>query len=911
MVFRLTHQKRSSLSHIDRKIALSFGAVVMVLMLLITGVATWLFAQQQKTGEDRLSVALAVTLSESISHISFSGKYHARLLVEDMQKKVPDLAYISVESNEGQIIAHSDSSRNDQNASVEEIASSQWSLAKDKPVIQERKLANKVIKEIVLPCRGEINSEIVGIVRLGIDIANIRKEMQATPLKLFFLSVGLTIIAISIVQLLSKYFSRTMKSLAIHIQGILDHAPIAVWISDQFGLRKLRSQEADNFFQLISRADSAADTLNRLVKMDSEVIQNGHWVEETVEIQCDSQNYVYLVSKFPITKNTNEQVSMICTFLRDITEQKKAETALRDSEERFRILFHSHDAPFLLIEPATGEIVDANISACRFYGYSQKELQGMLISNINTLSPAEIAFERDRAAKNLRQYFIFPHRLKSGEVRTVEVYASPVQIAGRNLLFSIIHDVTGQKLAEVTLRESERRLSFAIYATSDAIWEWNWISGRTYYSPRWYEMLGYENNQFPMTFDVWKQLCHPDDFQPAIDRIQKIVDIPHNLGYETEFRMKANDGSWKWILGRGNVVEREVDGKPILLCGTNTDITERKKVEEQLCLTQFSINNVNDCIYLMDENAHFFYVNDAACKRLGYQRDEFKLMKVFDIDPAFDRDLWETSWEKTMQQSSITIETIHKTKSGEAFPVEITTNRIDYGEVKYNCAIARDITQRKLAEKERRDMERQMQDVQKLESLGVLAGGVAHDFNNILTAILGHADLALLRLPPDSPAKENISKIEKGAQRAADLCRQMLAYSGRGQFVIELINLGDLISEMVHLLNISISKKAHLHLNFENHIPFIEGDATQIRQILMNLITNASEAIGDHDGTITISTGVMHCTREYFGETIISEALRMDSMFISKLQTPVAAWIKRPKNVFLNRSSQQNLPGVD
>lgn len=181
--------------------------------------------------------------------------------------------------------------------------------------------------------------------------------------------------------------------------------------------------------------------------------------------------------------------------------------------------------------------------------------------------------------------------------------------------------------------------------------------------------------------------------------------------------------------------------------------------------------------------------------------------------------------------------------------------------------------ERRNAENDRIDLERQILQTQKLESLGVLAGGIAHDFNNILMAILGHADLALDDLPPLSPARDSIGEIEKAARRAADLCRQMLAYSGRGRFVIERIDLSDLVDEMVHLLRTSITKKALLNLNIEKNLPPLMADATQMRQVLMNLVINASEAIGDRSGVITISTGAMDCTSDYLTETYLDENL--------------------------------------
>lgn len=184
-----------------------------------------------------------------------------------------------------------------------------------------------------------------------------------------------------------------------------------------------------------------------------------------------------------------------------------------------------------------------------------------------------------------------------------------------------------------------------------------------------------------------------------------------------------------------------------------------------------------------------------------------------------------------------------------------------------------DISERKRAEERRLQLERQMQQTQKLESLGVLAGGIAHDFNNLLTIILGNTSLALDDLPPLSPANESLLTIEKTSLRAAELCRQILAYSGKGRFVIDDIRLGNLVGDMFSLLQSSISKKATLNLNLKEPLPPLHGDPGQIRQVIMNLVTNASEAIGDRSGVITISTGLMQCSREYLCEAYLYENL--------------------------------------
>lgn len=177
--------------------------------------------------------------------------------------------------------------------------------------------------------------------------------------------------------------------------------------------------------------------------------------------------------------------------------------------------------------------------------------------------------------------------------------------------------------------------------------------------------------------------------------------------------------------------------------------------------------------------------------------------------------------------------------------------------------IARSLEEQKRLENERLQMEQQLLHAQKLESLGILAGGIAHDFNNILTSIVGNTELALMQLSPESPALENLYRIEKAAARATDLAKQMLAYSGKGKFVVEPIDLNCLIEEMGHMLEVSISKKAIIEYNLAPALPTVDADGTQLRQVIMNLVINASEAIGDQTGVISISTGYLDCTVAY------------------------------------------------
>jgi nitrogen-specific signal transduction histidine kinase len=184
--------------------------------------------------------------------------------------------------------------------------------------------------------------------------------------------------------------------------------------------------------------------------------------------------------------------------------------------------------------------------------------------------------------------------------------------------------------------------------------------------------------------------------------------------------------------------------------------------------------------------------------------------------------------------------------------------------------VTQDITEQVEAEQRRQKLEEQTKEAQRLESLGVLAGGIAHDFNNIMVSVLGYSDLALHALSPFSPARPLIEKIMKGGERAVELCSQMLAYSGKRQLAVGAVDLNAVVEEMSQLLEISVSKKAVVKYELAANLPAVEADATQLTQVVMNLIVNASEAIGEKSGVIGVSTGVMECDSDHWKNAFIS-----------------------------------------
>ncbi len=267
------------------------------------------------------------------------------------------------------------------------------------------------------------------------------------------------------------------------------------------------------------------------------------------------------------------------------------------------------------------------------------------------------------------------------------------------------------------------------------------------------------------------------------------------------------------------------------------------------------IHEASEAVVVTDPKGVIRYVNPAFERLSGYAADEAigrtcALVKSGEHDERFYRKMWQTITAGRHWHSEFR----NRRKDGAIYVVDQTIIPLldGKGEIVAFASMQRDIT-------ELQEMEARLRQNDRLHALGVMAGGIAHDFNNLLSAIMGNAELARSKLPEHAPATEHLARILKASQSAADLCQQMLAYSGKGKFVIKQVNLSRLLEDMGDLIGVSVPKHVNIERRLSPNLPPVEADIGQMRQLALNLITNAAEAIGEQPGRITLATGVMHC----------------------------------------------------
>jgi len=332
----MTVQKAPIIDRVDRKLAFSFGALTLVLMLLVTSVSSYLFIRLQSREEDRLAGALARIIGESVSKVSFSGTYHARLFVEEIKDKTPEIDAVSVESTDGRIIAHSDPSHNGRPVLGEDLAMLRKSLADRTIVVSERTTTrDTTAKIIVLPYGGGIDTETIGVIRLVVNVEKTRQDQQSGFISMLMIATILSCIAVVVILVLSRYFGSAVKELAVQLQAILDNSPALIYVKDRNGHYQFVNKAWHELFHTTNDNVKGKTDLELFPEtIAHQFMTNDHMVmhsdtpltiEEQVLVE-DGLRY-YHSTKVTI-RDTDGNSYGLCGISTDISERKKTEEAM-------------------------------------------------------------------------------------------------------------------------------------------------------------------------------------------------------------------------------------------------------------------------------------------------------------------------------------------------------------------------------------------------------------------------------------------------------------------------------------------------------------------------------------------------------------------------------------------------------
>jgi len=542
--------------------------------------------------------------------------------------------------------------------------------------------------------------------------------------------------------------------------------------------------------------------------------------------------------------------SRLIAIFEDLSDRKRAEEGATAARAFSETLLETTDAIVVQLS-AAGEIEYVNRAFGEVTGYTYGDLKGR--NWFETLVPRERypqvweEFQRVSAGRPAER-FENPILTKSGEERYIIWRNSELRRSGEiSGTISIGIDITERKRAEEELADSEEKLLAVFTSVPVGIAVSNVEDGR---------MLDI-NEEFERLFEyrledvVGKTSVELGLWADTRER-EKLIDQVGREGKADGFEASLQTLGGKELVALINTRMVTVSDSRFLISAV-TDITERKKAQEQVALLKHSIDGHSDGAYWMDSDGRFFYVNDAACKAVGYEREELIGQPLSLIDPRATPEKMEAIWAQLPPDRSYFAEAVHRRKDKSEFPVEITATRMRFGGRDYYCSFARDISERKRAEEERVLLTRQLHQAQKMEAIGRLASGVAHSFNNILTALGGYCELLLDKIPPESSYRPEAEQIKRASDHAASITRELLLFSRREAARPVRLDLNTVVVQTQLLMRELIRGDIKIVTALASVVPPVLADRGQIEQVLLNLVVNASDAMPG-GGVIGIET---------------------------------------------------------
>ncbi len=541
---------------------------------------------------------------------------------------------------------------------------------------------------------------------------------------------------------------------------------------------------------------------------------------------------------------------------REVAERRQTEEILRSSQQRLELAQAAAGIGSYERDERTG-IASCSSGFPALYGLPPSEVGPSYEQWVESIHPDDRAAMLERRAGTLKsgdswetEYrVIWPdgsvHWLFAKGMVLRDLRRNPTGTIGVNI------DITERKHAEEILRSSQRRLELAQAAAGIGSYERDERTGIVRCSSGFPALYGLPPSEVGPSYDQWLESIHPDDRAMTLEKPGRAVEKGDS--WETEFRVIWPDGSVHWLFAKG-LLMRDSLGNPTGTIGVHMDITGRKQAEETLRSSQQRLElaqaaagigsyewDVNTGVGRCSELFPALYGLPPA--EIGPPQEQW-LERIHPDDRA---GVLEQLAQTLAGNGSCNIEfrVIWPDGTLHWLFARGTLLRDSRGNPSRTVGVNMDITERKRAHEEAITR-------QKLEGLGVLAGGIAHDFNNLLGSILAESEMLLEEVAGNATAREGVSSIMAVANRATGIVRELMAYAGKGETVFEPVDLSRLVREMVQFLRTSISKHAELQIDLPEGLPSVRANAAQISQVVMNLIINASESLGEKHGVISV-----------------------------------------------------------
>jgi len=583
-----------------------------------------------------------------------------------------------------------------------------------------------------------------------------------------------------------------------------------------------------------------------------------------------SGEWIWILDRGKVIERTVDGKALrACGTHLDITNHKRNEEILKEYAEYQRVLFTDSRIPLVVMDEQSGKYLDCNPAAAKIYGYSSRE-DVLGLSPLDFSAPyqyngkdsaSEARYMIDICKEKGSHIFKWKHQRPDGQTWDAEVYLMLFRYRDRQLIQFSLQDVTEKKQVEELLKFQSNILN----QIQDRVTVTDLAGYITYINDSGCSKLGRTKEDL-----LGKHVSiYGEDSKKGATQKEIIQKTLHNGHWQGEVINRIMDGKSLIMYSRTQLV-RDNDGNPQAICGISTDITERKNTEESLKESEERFRAISEyshnAICIIDENARITWINSKMIEVSMYTSEQILNASSFidflapeSIEPVvsnFRKFLAGEEYEHHYFFSFIRAD-------GEKRVLEKHMKDFTDRHSKKNLVVSMlDVTEIKKAEEEKNKLQKQLMHAQKMESIGRLAGGVAHDLNNLLTPIIGYSEMLLEEMSENSPSRDDVKEISHAGMRARDLVRQLLAFSRKQMLEFKPLNLNELLQRFEKLLRRTIRENIDVKLVLSSALPDVLGDVGQLEQVVMNLVVNAQDSMPD-GGSLVLETSVIELDQTY------------------------------------------------